>query len=204
MGLPEETERKFAWVHEIEAWTVAVIRGPAVDEVIRIYGGDPAEPVGALRFAELDGLRDESDDAIRFHLQVAQHSKFVVVVENDGYSGAFPEIARRCSAHGGSFFSVYWNINAAGFVTQAADGVIVARFEPLYPLAPDVQPWERRPEWAIGPEVELGRTRQVCMAQLEQRTGVEINQSWLGEPYPTFRIPEPYFLYRDVEGADRI
>lgn len=204
MRLPIETVRKYLWVNDIEAWTVAVISGPAAREVIRIYGGDPAEPMIGLRFAELDDLRVRSDDAIRFHLQVTSRAGVVVAVENDGYSGAFPEIARRCSANGGSFMSVYWNIHAAGNVTQAVDGVIVASFEPLYPLAPDEGQWERRPEWAIGPEVELGLTRQVCMAQLEQQTGVEVRQSWLSEPSPTFRVPEPYFLYRDVEGADRI
>jgi hypothetical protein len=204
MALPDETLRKYAWVDDIEAWTVAVINGPAADEVVRIYGGDPEQPLGDLRFAKLDDLRLGSDDAIRFHLQVMQRDGLVVAIENDGYSGAFPEIARRCSAHGGWFFSVYWNIHAAGFVTQAVDGAIVAQFESLYPRSPDEGQWERRPEWAIGPDVEANLAWQACMALLEQQTGVEIEQSWLSEPYPTFRIPEPYFLYRDVEGADRI
>lgn len=115
----------------------------------------------------------------------------------------FMVVISRCSSDGGWFFSVYWNVNAAGMVTQAIDGRITAHFEPLYPMAPDVQPWERRPEWAIGPEVELGLTRQGCMAQLEQQTGLEIRQEWLTEPLPTYRVPEPHDLYGNVDGADR-
>ncbi len=56
---------------------------------------------------------------------------------------------------------------------------------------------------AIGPEVELGLTRQVCTAQLEQQTGLEIRQEWLTEPLPTYRVPEPHDLYGNVDGADR-
>ena len=82
--------------------------------------------------------------------------------------------------------------------------MVTAQFESLYPLAPDVKPWERRPEWAIGPDVETGLVWQVCMALLEQQTGVEVRQEWLTEPWPTYRVPEPYWLYREVEGADRI
>lgn len=57
---------------------------------------------------------------------------------------------------------------------------------------------------ATGPEVEVGTARQVCMALLERQTGVTVEPDWLTEPFPAYRIPEPYALYRDVEGADRI
>jgi hypothetical protein len=204
MHLPDESVRRYAWVNGIDAWTIAVISGRIADEAIRIYGGDPSQSLGELTFADLDERRAQSGDSIEFHLQVVPHSEFVVAVENDGYSGAFPEIARRCSADGGSFFSVYWNIHAAGMVTQAIDGAIVANFESLFVMEPEQRAWERRPDWAIGPEVEPVLAWQVCMALLERQTGVTVEPEWLTEPFPAYRIPEPYALYRDVEGADRI
>lgn len=200
----EDLLGRYAWVNEIEGWTVSVMGRRPVDEVVRIYGGGHAEPVGTVSFVATDERRGPDLDRVELFVQVFQAGEHTVTLEHNGWSGAFPEVARRCSADGGSFFSVYWNIHAAGTVTQAEGGVIVASFEPLYPLAPDEQPWERRPEWAVGPEVEPGLTRQVCMTQLERQTGVAVEQSWLTEPCPTFRIPEPYWLYRDVEGADKI
>lgn len=195
---------RYAWVNEIEGWTVAAMRRRPIEDVVRIYGGDDAVPVGDAVFVTMDEYRGPDLDRLEPFVQVLPVGEHTVTLEHNGYSGALPEIARRCSTRGGSFFSVYWNIHAAGAVTQAVDGVITAQFEPLYPLAPDEQPWERRPEWAVGPEVELGLTRQVCMALLEQQTGVAVEQAWLTEPHPTYRIPEPYWLYRDVDGADRV
>jgi hypothetical protein len=57
---------------------------------------------------------------------------------------------------GGQFFSVYWNINAFGLLTQAIDGKVTARFESLYPfsLAPQ-QPGDVRPAWRWGPRSTL-------------------------------------------------
>lgn len=202
MGESDETVQKYAWVKNIEAWTIAVSSGPAVDDVLMAYGGDPSAPLGDLTFAEVDELRAGAD--VEFYVQFVRHRDVVVAVENDGYSGAFPEVVRRCTGDGGWFFSVYWNIHAAGMVTQAIDGVITARFESLYPLAPEVQPWERRPEWAIGPAVEPELSWQVCMASLERQTGVVVEPEWLTEPHPTYRIPEPYGHYQGADGADRI
>jgi len=80
-------------------------------------------------------------------------------------------------------------------VTQAIDGVVVAHFESLFSIEPEPRGGDRRPEWAIGPRVEPQIAWQVCVAQLEQHTGVAVEREWL---------TEPYWLYRDVEGADRI
>lgn len=202
--MSDESFRDLGWVDGIEAWTVAVVRGRAADEVVRIYGGDPARPAGEATFAEVDAWRAEDADDVAFYLGILVLDDVVVAIENDGYGGAFPEIARRCSAGGGAFFSVYWNIHAAGMVTQVIDGVVTARFESLYPLAPEVGPWELRPQWAIGAEVAAGQARRVCLSQLERQTGVPVEPGWVTEPLRTFRVPEPYGLYRDVAGADRV
>lgn len=194
----------YAWVNRVEGITVAVMRRRPVEEVLAIYGRGGAEPVGDAVFEDMDAHRGPDLDRLELFVQVLTLPAHTVTLEHNGYSGAFPEIARRCSSDGGSFFSVYWNVDAAGMITQAVDGAIVASFESLYPLGPDEQPWERRPAWAIGPEVEPALVRQVGMALLEQQTGVAVEREWLARPHPAYRIPEPYALYRDVEGADRI
>jgi len=195
---------KYTWVDEIEAWTVSVMRHRPTDELVEIFGRGQAEPLGDIAFADVDRQRGPDTSAIELFLQIAQRGDISVTLENNGWSGTFPEIARRCSAADGWFFSVNWNVHAAGFVTQAIDGVVTARFESLYPLAPVVGEWERRPGWAIGPDVEPDLAWQVCMALFEQQTKVEVRPEWLTERRPTYRIPEPYSLYRDVEGADRV
>ena len=194
---------KYAWVNEIEGWTVSVMRRRPTEDVVQIYGRGDAEPMGELAFAAMDEHRGPELDRVELFVQVFRHEEHTVTLEHHGWSGSFPEIARRCSA-GGWFFSVNWNIHAAGMVTQADDGVVVAHFESLFSIEPEPRGGDRRPEWAIGPRVEPGIAWQVCMAQLEQQTGVVVERQWLTEPYPTYRIPEPYWLYRDVEGADRI
>jgi hypothetical protein len=196
--------RKYVWVNGIEGWTVAVMRRRPVDEVVRIYGGADSELMGELAFIDVDRYRDPDISHVEFFVQILECAGHTVTLEHNGFSGAFPEIARRCSAAAGWFFSVYWNIHAAGVVTQAIDGVVTAYFDSLYPLHPKVEEWERRPRWAIGPEVDVNVARPVCMAELELQTGVAVEQRWLAEAHPTYRIPMPYGLYQDVPGADRI
>jgi hypothetical protein len=204
--LLEELIGKYAWVNDIEAWTVAVIEGKTRDDMIRIYGGDPGNSVGDYYFAQMADLQGPGDpEHLRFHVQVFTHGSFVVAVEENGWTGSLPEIARRCSAGGGQFFSVYWNVNAFGLLTQAIDGKVAARFEALYPIAPDPpQPNEIRPPWAVGPEPDVGLSWQICMALMEQQTGLAFDQQWLSDPRPTYRIPNPHWMLRDVENVDLV
>lgn len=202
--VPDALVEKYRWVNAIEGWTVAVMRRRPVDEVVGIYGGGQAEPVGDLAFADIDRHRGPDAARLELFVQVMAHDGHTVTLEPDGWSGAFPEIARRCSAGGGRLFSVYWNIHAAGMVTEAVDGHVVARFESIFPIAPEPREGDLRPAWAIGPTPEADVSWQICMAHLEGRTGVEVGQGWLTRPLRTYRIPEPHRLYRTVEGADAV
>lgn len=199
----EAMPSKYAWVNKVEGWTVAVMQCRPVEEVVQIYGGDDAEPMGELAFIDMGRHRNPDISRVEFFMQIVDCAEHMVVLEHNGFSGAFPEIARRCSATGW-FFSVNWNIHAAGMVTQAIDGAIVAHFEALYPFHPKTEEWERRPPWAVGPEVDVNVAWPVCMAHLEQQTGVAVEERWLTEAHPTYRIPMPYGLYHDIPGADRI
>lgn len=40
-----------------------------------------------------------------------------------------------------------------------------------------------------------------CLAMLEQQTGLVFDPSWLSMPLPTYRIPDPDALLKDVENA---
>ena len=189
----DDLARSYLWVNEIEALTVAAIRGRTLEEVVRSYGGDPATPVGEYTFADAGALATDPDRPA-FHLQVVERDGRVVAVENDGYSGNLPEIARRCSAGGGPFLSVYWNVNAYGMLTQAVDGVPTARFESLYPLLPEPHAGEVRPAWAVGEQVGAESAWAVCFALLEREGGLAFRQEWLGERVPAYRIPDPHRL----------
>ncbi|MCT2581710.1 DUF6461 domain-containing protein [Actinophytocola gossypii] len=205
--MPAELVDKYAWAADValEAWTVAVVQGRSVEDVLLVYGADPAAPVGGLTFAGVDELRGPQVDQLDLYVQVKSGAGHVVAIENNGWSGSLPEIARRCSASGHRFFSVYWNANGFGMVTQAIDGEVTAGFEMNEPTLPGpADEWERRPSWAVGPETDVELVRQTCLAMLEQQTGVEIDPGWLSEPLPTYRVPEPYWLYRDLPGADRV
>ena len=203
---PDDVVASYRWVKDIEAWTVAVIDGATADQVIRTYGGEPASPVGEYPFAQMFDLQGPGgpDEPLRFHLQAFQVGPQVVALENNGWTGAMPEIARRLSTGTGRFFSVYWNVNAYGSLLQAIDGTVTAYFEMLYPLSPDEGQWERRPAWAIGPETEVEVARQTCMALLRSQTGVAVDQRWLGEPRATYRIPDPDHMLRDIDDPRKL
>lgn len=53
-------------------------------------------------------------------VQVRQEGRHVVLIENNGWLGKSAEIARNASANGGSFLSVFWNLNANYKLTQAS------------------------------------------------------------------------------------
>jgi hypothetical protein len=199
----DDVADQYAWADQIEAATVAVVYGRTADDVLRTYGGDPAASVGDYPFAQLADLQGDGATELKFHAQLLDVAGRVVVIENNGWSGSLPEIARRCSADGGAFFSIYWNVNAFGMVTAAADGKVTAHFEHLYPFAPQAELHEVRPGWAIGPEVDVASARRVCFALMERQAGVAFDAAWLAESRPTYRLPDPHWLFRDVDNADQ-
>ena len=108
---------------------MAVIQDRTAAEVVRIYGGNSDEPVGACFFGETADLQGSGyPDDLKFHLQVLEYDGHVIALENNGWSGSIPEIARRCSAPEGHFFSLYWNVNGFGMLVEAIDGTVTAFF----------------------------------------------------------------------------
>lgn len=196
---------RYAWACDFEALTVAVIHGRTADDVLRSYGADPDRPLGDFPFAQADDVRQLGNDGGESNLMIlhTEAAPAVIALENNGYSGAVPEIARRCSAGGGRFFSVYWNVNAFGTVIEAIDGTVTAYFEYLHPIAPKVALGEKRPSWAIGEKLDVSVAEAACFALMEQRTGVALDRYWLNEPRPVYAIPDPHWMLKGIEGVDR-
>lgn len=193
IGIDEDVRTlsaRYAWVDEVDAWTVAVVEGVSAADVVRLYGGDPDAPVGDQLFWQMDLVRDGDSEESPLHVQVVDLGSAVVALENRGCAGSLPGTAQRCSAGGGSFFSVYWDVDGVGVLTQAVDGQVTARFDRLAPLAPHEGASEVRPDWAIGESVGSAVAPRVCLALMQQRTGVAFEPMWLNQPHPTFLVPE--------------
>jgi Family of unknown function (DUF6461) len=189
---------RYQWVQQLDVvMTFAVIHGHGVDEVVRIYGGDPEQSELMTTIEAEDAGLDNGDD---FYFQVFEHQDAVVALENNGWSGTVPEIARRASSDEGHFFSVHWNGNGMFRITEARGGKVTAYFEPTFG-AQSAAPGDIVPEWVAGLELQPDELRAACLALVEQQTDVAFDQEWLVKQLPTFCIPDPDELLRGVEDA---
>ncbi|MGW4823094.1 hypothetical protein ACWEP4_29965 [Streptomyces sp. NPDC004227] len=104
----EDLVARYAWADadEPDAYTFSVITGKTESEVIRAFGGDPGVSrlmTSAETASELAAQLYMEDYEL---LQVVTVDRCVIAIEW-GYHGSIPEVARRASAGGGEFFSVY-------------------------------------------------------------------------------------------------
>lgn len=121
---------RYAWADEDDdlAWTVSAVKVRSELDVVRIFGGEVVAEMKTFRQARVP--EDEFGDW--FYLRTLTAGDHVVAVENNGWSGSVPEIARCGLADGGDFFSVYWNVNGLYQVLQAHDGRVEACFNPMF------------------------------------------------------------------------
>lgn len=200
-GGPEHMLRnRYVWADEDDdlAWTVAVIQGLDVETVPAIYGGSTTTRLGELTFAEAMNNRNEhvDDHAV---LQLLIHERYVVAIEPNGRTGSLPEIARRASRDGRSFFSVCWSPSAFQ-VVQARDGQLTASFDPNLIRMP-AGATDLLPGWAGHNDFPLDRLKSSCLAAMEQQTGLAFDRSWLERQLPTYRIPDPDERLKDIKSA---
>ncbi|WP_253835992.1 DUF6461 domain-containing protein [Actinokineospora globicatena] len=180
--------RRYRWADEDRdlAWTLGVVAGRSVDEVVAAYGGGAGQVGERLVFA---GAQVGAGELGAVSLvQVLEVGEYVVAVENNGWRGKDVGVARRASAAGGGFISVFWNLNANYKVTQAADGELLASFDPLTVQHPP-PPGEVYPPWIT--EVVFTDTglHAALLAVVEHQTGLVIDRGWLTTPLPTYRVP---------------
>ncbi|MDQ3579113.1 MAG: hypothetical protein M3443_16270, partial [Actinomycetota bacterium] len=92
MPVLRDTINRYAWVNEIEAWTVGVVEGRTVDEVIRVYGGSPDSPMGDYTFFQMAEPQGPGEpESLRHHLQAFEVGSHIVTMEENGWSGSHPE-----------------------------------------------------------------------------------------------------------------
>lgn len=191
---------KYAWIQEYDTlgWTAAVIHGRTEAEVVSVYGGKPDESLVPRPFA--DALVADEDFGTWFYLQTVTIGDAVVAIENNGWTGTMPEIARRASAGGGRFFSIYWTVEGRWRIVQAANGEVIASFD-VAQAVNRTDPFDKLPSWLDDVDLSDDGLDATCLAILEKQTGVAFDQRWLTEPLPTYRIPDPDAMLKDVGTA---
>jgi hypothetical protein len=182
--------RRYGWADEDPdlAWTLAVVTGRAIDDVIRAYAGDPDQEPTSLRFAQAQVPPDEL--GAYSLIQVRQEAARVVLIENNGWLGKRAEVAQRASGSDGTFLSVFWSLNANYKVVQAENGRLTASFDPLSVRHP-APAGETYPDWITEVVFTHESLNAVLLAVVEQQTGLVFDPVWLAEPMPTYRIPTP-------------
>jgi hypothetical protein len=196
--------QKYRWfdtAHDL-SWTVSIVEGRHADDVVRAYGGDPMRPVGHRTYR--DATVPVQEFGRYFHVQVRTEGRHVVAIENNGWTGKFPEIARRVSRGSARFFSVYWNVNGPCSVVQAIGGQVSAFFDPLYvETGEGPQAGEIYPDWLERVTIDPAHVRSTALALADAQTGLMIRHEWLETAMPTYRIPDPHVMLRHVENAER-
>lgn len=191
---------KYAWItaYDTLGWTAAVIHGRTEAEVINIYGGNPDQPLEPRPFE--DALVPDEHFGTWFYLQTVTTGDTVVAIENNGWTGTIPEIARRASAGGGQFFSVSWTVEGRWRILQAKNGQVTASFDVLHAVN-RTDPFDKLPAWLDHVDLSDDSLDATCLAVLEQQTGVAFDRRWLTAPLPTYRIPDPDVMLKDVKNA---
>ncbi|TRV81047.1 hypothetical protein FKN01_04715 [Streptomyces sp. 130] len=198
----DELVTRYAWADADEpiAFTFSVIAGKTEDEVIRAFGGDP----GASRPMTFDeAAAEQAAHLYQDHtlLGVVTAGRNVVAIES-GYYGGIPEIARRASADGGEFFSLYTSVNAGYQVMHALDGSVDGMFDPSeLEDAAWTDPEPEAPVWAEGVDFHGETLGAESLALAEHIMGVAIDPAWLTAPLRTVLLTPDSELFGRSEAA---
>jgi hypothetical protein len=117
----DRPELAYHWVEQgyiSVAATITVITGSTVEQVLRAFGADPAQP------QSLEDLMESTDTWVT----VLDTRDAVVALEYNGYQGADPAVLTRAATERAA--SMYWNVNAVTQLSFAEHGRILATFEP--------------------------------------------------------------------------
>jgi hypothetical protein len=195
-----ELVERYAWADEDYelAWTVSVVHGRDVDAVLSAYHADPSGSLEKLTFTAASVLRNEHFGEFGV-VQLVEREGLVVVIEPNGWVGNIPTIAEKLSTNGGHFFSVYWS-PVAYQIIEARDGQLVARLDPNFIGLP-AGANDMLPGWVGDDDFPLDHLKSCSLAAMEQQTGLAFDRVWLTEPLPTYRIPDPDGLLKDIENA---
>jgi Family of unknown function (DUF6461) len=213
----EANAADYAWLEDHwlrEAFCITLVLGLDEVEVLRRLGGEHSQPrpLTAGEAGELSGSFHAGYPQI---VLVARAGSWAVAVEDNGWEGSRPEVLRALSA-GTQAVSVYRNVNALGYFSDAVDGEVLVRFELLFPqrrwgsrpdlLLPQMRAVGLDPDWQEPP---YGEVDTAALALAERVTGVRLDPRMLEGPLPAAEItpllddpPASFLLDReDVELA---
>jgi Family of unknown function (DUF6461) len=148
----EATAADYAWFngHGLrQAFCITLVRGLDQGEVLRRFGGERSQP-RALTAGEAGELSGSFHAGYPQIILATRSAGWAVAVEDNGWEGSRPEVLRALSG-GTQAVSVYRNVNALGYFSDAVDGQVRVRFELLFP--------QRR--WGSQPDLLLPQMRGV-------------------------------------------
>lgn len=171
----------YEWARDVEALTVAYVRGTPLRQVGELLHFDWATE---RRATFSDAERQQGYDTGNHVVQVEERDDWLVVIEPNGYLAAMPSALSGLSDLDVAV-SVYWNVNAQMRFAMYADGVLIRAFDPLLPdLGPEGRPLAEEAGLPFGD----GEAPEVAALLLAERlTGVEIQRAWLlDQMHPTW------------------
>lgn len=182
------------WVdrdHDL-AWTVALVSTAAntADDVIIHLGGRPTQPRN-MTYAQALRWRDDNFNEHGV-IQVHRLRRYTVVFEPNGWACADDHyLAKALTRLGGHYISAYWSPSNYQ-ILEALNGVITARFDPVYVDKVAPPPGEVYPPWLDHDAyADTDRFNSTSLRLLHARTGIRIRRRWLHKRLPTYRIPPP-------------
>jgi hypothetical protein len=216
--LAEATAGDYAWFKDHwlrQAFCITLVRGLDEVQVLRRLGGERSQP-RALTVGEAGALSGSFHAGYPQIVLVARAGSWAVAVEDNGWEASRPEVLRALSA-GTQAVSVYRNVNALGYFSDAVDGEVLVRFELLFPQ----RRWGSRPDLLLpqmrgvgldpdGQEPPYGEVDTAALALAERVTGVHLDPRMLEGPLLAAEIapllddpPASFFLGEedDVELA---
>jgi Family of unknown function (DUF6461) len=208
----EATAADYAWVKDHwlrEAFCITLVRGLDAVQVLRRLGGERSQP-RTLTVGEAGELSGSFHAGYPQIVLVARAGGWAVAVEDNGWEGSRPEVLRVLS-RGSQAVSVYRNVNAMGYFSDAVDGEVLVHFELLFPrrrwgsrpdlLLPQMRAVGLDPDWQEPP---YGEVDTAALALAERVTGQHLDPRMLEGPLPTAEIapllddpPASFFLGRE-------
>ena len=123
-ALVDRPEVAYRWVEHSRlsvAATVTVVTGASLEDVLRGFGADPAEPVEPGDLREQFGLDS--------WVTVLEVGGAVLAIEENGYQGSHEPVLSAISRHGRAA-SMFWNVNGLTRLSFAQHGELLDSFEP--------------------------------------------------------------------------
>ncbi|WTW93787.1 DUF6461 domain-containing protein [Streptomycetaceae bacterium NBC_01309] len=195
---------RYRWAEQdgLVALTITVVTGRTEEEVVAAFGGTQA-PRRIMTFRQIGDVL-ALPEAGSFHpMLVVSTDSCVVTIENTGYHGSIPEIARRASAQGGRFFSAYWDMHGDHQVMYAEDGRVQVVFDPVDTRRTPAGLAVPLPRWADGVRPDASSAGASCLALMERVMSVQIDRDWMHKPLSAVILGDPATMFDDPEAAWR-